>query len=446
MSAALETARQRRRLLQMGLVLVVVGSQPAWAQRPNEAAPVVVAQVAKRTVTAAQSFVGTVMPEKHAVIGSAVDGRVVEFEVEEGDRVEAKQKLAQLLTATISLELASAEAELQLRQQQLQELENGTRIEEIEQARARMAAARARHEFQQASLGRLEKAYESRGAVTDDQLEEARAAATEAQESYLEMQAAHDLAAAGPRPEVILQARAQVAYQQAVVDRLLDQIKKHSIISRFAGYVVKEHTEIGQWVNRGDPVAEVAALDNVDVVVQVVEQSVPFIRIGDDVRVEIPALPDEVFVGQVQAVVPQADQRARTFPVKIRLANDLSGGAPLIQAGMYARAMLAVGKSQQAVLAPKDAIVLGGPRPAVFVATGANAAGEAGSVESVAVDLGVAHGAWIQVIGAIRPEALVVVQGNERLRPGARVKLLEVLPDLPSAGPRGRSGDVAAQP
>lgn len=413
------------------LLLVCLATSCARAQPGQGAASVVVVTVAERTVTAAQVFIGTVMPEKRATIGSAVEGRVIEFFVEEGDRVEANQKLAQLLTETISLERDSAEAELQLRREQLKQLENGTRKEEIEQARARMAAAEAHRVFQQASLERVENAYRNQGAITEDELEETRAASIEARELYLERKAAYEMAVAGPRPETISQARAQVAFQEAVVERLRDEIRKHAIISRFAGYVVKEHTEAGQWVNRGDPVAEIVALDEVDIVVQVVEQSVPFIKIGEEVRIEIPALADRVFVGQVQSVVPQADTRSRTFPVKIRVANEVSSAGPLIQAGMYARAALPVGKQQAALLVPKDAIVLGGPRPMVFTVSGATHPGDEGEAKAVVVQLGVVLGSWIQVIGQIEPGALVVVQGNERLRPGLAVKLLDVLSESP---------------
>lgn len=434
-----ESSVQRRIIQALSLLLVLCQATMAFAQGGRGPAPVVVAKVAERSVTAAQFFVGTVVPEKHAIIGSAVDGRVVEFPVEAGDRVEAQQKLAQLMTETIRLDRESAKAELTLREEKLKELENGTRKEEIEQARSRMAAAAARQVFRNARLNRLEGASRSRGAVSEGQLEEARSAAIEAEEFFMEMKAAHDLAVAGPRPETILQARAEVAFQQAVVEKLSDQIKKHTIISRFAGYVVVEHTEAGQWVNRGDPVAEVAALDEVDVVVHVVEQSMPYIRLGDDVRVEIPALQDHVFIGKVHAIVPQADQRSRTFPVKIRLINEILPNGPLIQSGMYARAALPVGKSLTALLVPKDAIVLGGVRPMVFAVPDAANAGDEGKVRAVTVELGVAQGDWVQVIGAIEPNDAVVVQGNERLRPGTLVKLLDLLAPLPGTPPLSTS-------
>ena len=120
------------------------------------------APVVEQTVAATQTFVGTVMPLRVATIGSAVGGRVIERPVEEGDRVEANQAVAQLLTDTIALEVAGAEGELELRKQQLAELENGTRPEEIAQAEARMAAAAARQEFLDARYARMQSLLDSR--------------------------------------------------------------------------------------------------------------------------------------------------------------------------------------------------------------------------------------------------------------------------------------------
>lgn len=429
-------------------LLAVCGVACAWAtavhaQGPPGARPparIVAYRAIEHPVTAGQTFVGTVMPVKRATIGSAVGGRVVEFPHKAGERVDDGDKLAQLLTETIRLETVAAEQELKFRQAQLAELENGTRPEEIRQRRAEQEAAAAREKFQRARRVRLESARQvSPGTVTDDQLEEARAAETEAAQAYLAAEAAFELAEAGPRDEQIAQAAAQVAMQEAVVERLKDQITKHTVTSRFAGYVVAEFTEIGAWVNAGDPVAEVAALDEVDVVVQVVEQAAPFVRIGEEVRVEIPALADRIFTGTVVHVVPQADVRSRTFPVKIRVKNKITDDGPMLKAGMYARATLPVGAEQQAVLVPKDAIVLGTGKPTVFAiqqpgqgGDGRPTGGPPGPASEgpvaipVPVQLGVSHGRLIQVIGQLQAGQLVVVEGNERLRPSQPVEVTRI--------------------
>ncbi len=412
--------RQRVSVCTLALCFALLISNFAFGQPGAGPAPIVATPVVQQTVTAAQTFVGSVLPVQRATIGSAVDGRVVECPFDEGDRVAKGQKLAQLLTETINLELAAAKAELDYRRHQLVELENGTRPEEVEQARARMASSLARRDFMNTRLDRLRSSLKTR-AVSEDEFEETEAMAIEASEAHLEAQSAYQLAVEGPRQELLAQARAQVAMQEAVADKLADQIAKYTIKSRFDGYVVEQLTEEGEWLNRGDLVAEVVAIDEVDVVVQVVEQSVPFVKPGTTVRVEVPALPDRILEGTVVSTVPQADMRARTFPVKVRLRNEINASGPLLMPGMYARVALPVGQQQSAMLVPKDAIVLGEQKPLIYAVAGATKQGDSGQAKPVPVELGVSHGALIQVIGALEVGQLVVVQGNERLRPGQPV-------------------------
>lgn len=388
---------------------------------------VVVSPVTEQEVGVSQTFVGTVMPSRKAIIGSAVDGRVIEFPLNEGDRVSEGQPLAQLLTDTIALEVAAAEADLELRRQALAELENGTRPEEIAQAKARMDSAQARMRYLTSRRTRWETLYNTNRAVSEEELEEAVSSSIEAEQAYQETKAAYELAVAGPRKELIAQARAQVAIQQATADRLKDQLTKHTIISRFDGYVTAEHTEVGQWVKQGDPVAEVAALDEVEVVAYVVEQHVPHIRVGGQVTIVIPALPGQDFPGVVTEVVPQADVQARTFPVKVRVKNSVGDGGPVLKSGMYARVLLPTAERRMAILVPKDSLVLGGQSPLVFVVEPA-ADGKGGKVTPVPVQVGVAHGGLIQVTGPLQVGQLVVVQGNERLRPGQDVAIQRTIP------------------
>jgi HlyD family secretion protein len=404
-------------------MLLAIVAVDVRAQGPPQAALVVVSPVVEREVTVGQAFVGTVMPSKKAQIGSAVDGRVIEFPLNEGDRVAKDQPLAQLMTDTISLEIEAAEAELELRRQALAELENGTRPEELDQAKARMASAAARQKYMKARWDRWQKLYDTNRAISEEELDEAVATGIEAEQAYIEAKAAYDLAVAGPRKEQIAQARAQVGMQAATVERLKDQRTKHTIISRFDGYVTAEYTEVGQWVKQGDPVADVVALDEVEVVAYVVEQHVPFVRVGTQVTVDVPAIPGQRFAGVVSDVVPQADVQARTFPVKVLVKNQFTDEVPLLKAGMYARVNLPTGGKQTATLVSKDALVLGGRQPMVYIVTGASAEGESGKATPVPVQIGVAEGDLIQVMGEVQAGQLVVVQGNERLRPGQDVAI-----------------------
>mgnify|MGYP002628041390 CR=1 FL=1 len=423
----------------------------ALAQGPGPA-PVAVSVVQHAEVDAVQSYIGTVVASRQSSIGSAVDGRVQSFLINEGDFVTKGQPLAQLLTETINLEQEAAQAELLLKQHDLAELENGARPEELAGADARKKAAKAFHDFRLAQLKRATLLFE-KGAFNKEELHEIEAEAEAAQQVFRQGDENWKLVVAGPRPEKILQAKARVAMQDAIVRNLQSRVRKFTIVAPFDGFVVAEHTEQGEWVKQGDLVADVVALNEVDVLVNVRESHVAHIQIGQEISVEIPALSNLRLTGIVSSIIPQADIRARTFPVKVRVKNPILKSAakshsPVIKAGMIARAVVPTGAKRKGLLIPKDALVLGGPSPTVFVVDatvpdindpigdqgGAASSTNTGKVRPVPVQMGVSAGRLIEVEGAIKAGELVVVRGNERLRPGQDVAITETLD--PRAVPR----------
>jgi HlyD family secretion protein len=418
---------------------LALAARESVAQKKGGLPPtnVVTAQVIQREVVEGQAFVGTVQPTRISEVGSAVDGRVIEFPASRGDRVAKGQPLAQLLTRQLEIELAGAQAELANRNASYDELKRG-RAEEIEQAKARLAARDAEKKYAVNRLERWKKMQDKR-AYTEDQIEEIWSAAVTATNSYNEAKIALELLEKGARAEVLAQWQAKIEVQKQEIERIRDQLDKHSIRAPFDGYVVSEHTEVGQWVTKGELIATIAELDTVDVEIQVLETFIPNVRQGDEVRVEISSLPKENFIGRVAEIVPQADMRTRNFPVRVRLENKIVENQPLIKAGMFARANIAVGRVANAMLVPKDAVVLGGPSPLVFVSELAPAAQNAGptpgkpaTVRPVPVELGPAWEGQIQVKGNIKHGEWVVVQGNERLMPGQSVFVVrEIEPALP---------------
>ncbi len=75
----------------------------AVAQPTTPAPPVAVSNVVQKTVATGQTFVGTVMAARRSIVGSAVEGRVLEFRVNEGDYVKAGDVLAQIRTGTLEI-------------------------------------------------------------------------------------------------------------------------------------------------------------------------------------------------------------------------------------------------------------------------------------------------------------------------------------------------------
>ena len=389
---------------------------------------VVVTEVTEREVNVGHRVVGTVMPIQKSTVGTAVDGRVVEYLVNIGDHVQARQPLAKLRTGTLKIQLKAAQAELTLRHEELRELQNGSRPEEVSEARARMLAAQAIRKNSLTRLNRLQQLFQ-RQAVNETDLDDAKEQSEAASQAFQALESSLQRIEAGPRVETIAQARARVALREAQAELIEDQIRKFTIFAPFDGYVTAEHTEVGEWVSSADPIAEVIALDRVEVLSNVPAEQAVRLKRGAEVRVEFQELPGEVFTGTVARVVPVADNRTRTFPVNIRLQNRIEDERPVLMAGMLARAILPTGSRAIMPLVPKDALVLNGSRRYVFVVSAGS--GHSGPmVRSVPVSLGVADAGLVQVDGDLRAGDLVVVRGNERLRDGQDVTVtIEKLPE-----------------
>jgi len=390
----------------------------AFGQSPVN---VVAGRAATAQLASGQPFVGTVLPARTSDVGSAVDGRIVEFPIVDGQQVADGEPIAQLLRGLLEIERQGATAELDRRRQVLAELEAGSRTEEVDQARALVTGFEARLAYARGRLARLDRLAQ-RGTSTVDELQDAQ---TELQAIEAQLQggrAALKLAEAGPRQEQIAQAAAAVAVQQAEVERIDDQLSKHTIRAPFAGWVVERFTEKGQWLARGGLVARIAELDRVKVVAQVPDTSVRFLRVGAEVRLEFDSAPEQAWVGRVARIVPQADLLSRSFPVEVLLDNVIVGGEPVLKGGLLARAWLPVGPSGRVTVVPKDAVVLGVGRPFVYVIEGVSGGSTStGTVRAIEVALGAAVEGSVEVRGSVEPGQLVVTRGNERLRPGMEV-------------------------
>lgn len=393
---------------------------------------VTVTAVVQRDVSAGQEFVGTLVPTRISSVGSAVDGRVVEFPVNEGDRVKKGQVLAKLLTQQLEIQLAGAKAELELRRHELEEYKNGARPEEKAQSDARLMASKAGRAYHEARLRRVQKLREN-GTLTEEDLQQVVMAADQAIHAFTEAEAAWRLVQAGPRQETILQAEARLAAQQEVVNGIVDQLEKHTIKSPFDGFVVQEFTEVGQWLARGANVVRVAELDQVGIEVMVLENYIPQLELGDTARVEVPAFPGKIFEGKIALIVPQGDARSRSFPVKLFMKNEILPSGPLLKSGMFARVALPVGKADAATLVPKDAIVLGGKSPMVYVVIADPKKPEQMIARPEVVELGVSDGGLIAVRGNLQPGDKVVVQGNERLIPMSPVLITKEIDSMAQA-------------
>ncbi|SRR6056297_346502 len=406
------------------LVLLLVWSSGAIvvAQPPDVASPVTTAQVIRGSVKPYKTQVANIFPHRRSVIGSAVDGRVESFTADAGKEVQAGDELAVLRTATITIELEGAKAELALREAELAELKNGSLVEEIALAEARLAAAQAAARYAVSRFERAGKLFNDTVGLSQEEFELARSEALRADANLEEATNQLKLVKDGPRPERIAQAEARRDVQEQIVAGIEDRKRKYTLRSPFNGFVSRELTEIGAWVSQGDPVAEVIEIDPIEVSVNIPESNIPYVEIGQTCVIRVEAYPRRFFPGTVSFRIPEGDTRSRAFPVKILVENKpVDGKYPLLP-GMLARVSLPSGLRENALLVPKDALNLNGERSTLIKLVD-------GKAVPVPVRQGLFAGTLSQVIpleeGSLRENEIVVIRGNERLRPGQPVKVLQ---------------------
>jgi multidrug efflux pump subunit AcrA (membrane-fusion protein) len=328
--------------------------------------------------------------------------------VRQGDLVEKGQLICRLNDDTLRLQLAGEEASAQALAAALEELENGTRPEELARLKAEYEAAQAIAVKWDFELKRVQALYDSQQAGAKE-FQDALGDQLSAHNMMLAAKAAYDLGLAGPRKEVVAQARYSLAAQKAEVERLRTDLAKTRIVAPYKGHIVARNTEVGNWISVGGSVVEMVDLSAVLVRVNTPEKAIPFATSGSPASVHIDAL-GRSFSGAVKHVIAQADITARTFPIEVEVANPDYA----MKSGMFARATIVTGPEMETVAVPKDAISrqMGATFLAMVVP------GQGGQLMAIPtpVTVGLDIGDWVAITsGNVPPGADVVIRGNEMI-------------------------------
>ena len=228
------------------------------------------------------------------------NGRVQELRAEEGDRVRAGAVLAVLDTRTLALQADQARAQMDAQQQTLLRLRNGSRPEEIAQARSRLVAAQADAARAQQDLARLRGIAantQGRGVSAQD-MDRARSAAQVAQAQADEQREALRLAEAGPRKEDIAGAEAQLQATQAQLALLRHQISQGELKAPADAVVRSRLLEPGDMATPQRPVYALA-LAQPWVRIYVGEADLGKVKPGMAARVQTDSQPDKPIAGKV---------------------------------------------------------------------------------------------------------------------------------------------------
>jgi len=249
------------------------------------------------------------------VLAFEVPGRLVERPVREGDRLKPGDLVARLDTADFEREVARAEGAAAAARAQLEELEHGSRPEEVRQGEAAVASARADLDRASADFDRV-SALNREGVVSRRDFDAALSARDMADARLAQANEALDLLRRGPRSERVEGARAQVAQAEAALALSRSRLEKARLLSPLDGVVLTKHAEPGEVLPAGAPVVTASDLSRVWVRAFVEETDLGRVRLGQRAQVSTDTYPGRRYEGRVSFIASEAEFTPKSVQTK----------------------------------------------------------------------------------------------------------------------------------
>jgi HlyD family secretion protein len=231
--------------------------------------------------------------------------------VEEGDRVTKDQVLAILKTHRLEAMIKEAEAQIAAQQEMVKRLEAGTRRQEIEQARAEVAAAKARVLNSMQNFDRIRKTSGA-GATSKQDLDNVRAQLDVDKAQLKVKEKALNLALEGPRKEDIAAAKNTLEALKASLSLLKIRLGDMTLISPAPGVIRSRILEPGEMASPNRPVVTLALTDPKWVRAYVPEPDLGRINLGMKAGILSDSFPDQRFGGWIGFISPVAEFTPKT--------------------------------------------------------------------------------------------------------------------------------------
>jgi HlyD family secretion protein len=327
-----------RRYILIGIGLLVVLGLVAMAYRlfSREAAEVEVVRASAQSGESTEvggvvlSASGYIVAHHKINLNSKVTGRVKWIGVEKGDKVKEGQILVRLEDDEFRAQYEQAQGAASNARAYFQELQNGSRPEEIQQAQHNLDEARATLVNDKITLDRT-RGLVTEGVLSKQALDDATAKFESDQQRVNSLDKGFQLAKIGPRQEEIARARGalqqaegQAAYSKSLLDATL-------IRAPVTGTILERAAEKGELVTsgfastaEGGPqglVVSLADLNDLQVELDIAQDD--FARLGPKQKgvVTVDAYPDLHWDGVIAEISPQANRAKATVQVKVQILN-----------------------------------------------------------------------------------------------------------------------------
>jgi RND family efflux transporter MFP subunit len=352
---------------------------------------------------------GSLAANQQTDVAPETAGKVAAVGVDMGSYVRRGQVIVKLDDADFRIRIQQAQAQLDQAKATLRQNEAKIGLRPGQKFSPEnvpeVAAARSALDLAERNLRRYDKLIET-GDISRAAYDQQRAQRDMLREQYQVAihQAQQNYAAVANAQGIVDAAQTQVALAKR-------NLNYTAVTAPMAGYVSERTADVGEYVSPQQKVATIVSLNPLRVRIDIPEQAIPRIRVGESVSVAVAGYTDRSFAGHIARVSPSVSAASRTLTVEAEVANP--GGE--LKPGQFATIRILLPQSEPAVLVPLRALRTISGATYVFVIKN-------GHAEQRLVQSGQAEGDLIEIKSGVAADEPIATSNVDQLSDGLMVR------------------------
>ena len=403
-------------LVAVGIFVASCGGSKANVRKDEAAAnaqPVAIdvttAAAIKRDLPRFFEATGSLAGDQQTDVAPQTAGKVVAVGVDIGSYVRRGQMLVKLDESELKLRVDQAATQVEQAKAGVRQAEEKIGLrpgQAFDPNRvADVAAAKVTLDLAEKNLKRAEKLIES-GDVSRSFYDDQRARRDQLREQYEVA-----LAQARQNYAAVDVARTNVANAQSQLALARKNLSYAVIPAPIDGFVTERTADLGEYVSPQQKVATIVRTNPLRIRIDVPEQAIPEVKVGQSVSITTSAWPDKNFAGRVARIAPNVSATSRTMTVEAEIENN--GNA--LKPGQFATVRILQERAEPAVLIPARAVLNQAGVNRVYVI-------KDGHAEQRLVQTGQTEGDLIEIRNGIAADEQVATSNLEQLTDGIAVK------------------------
>jgi RND family efflux transporter MFP subunit len=402
-------------LVAVGIFVASCGGSKANVRKDEAAAnaqPVAIevttAAAIKRDLPRFFEATGSLAGDQQTDVAPQTAGKVVAVGVDIGSYVRRGQMLVKLDESELKLRVDQAATQVEQAKAGVRQAEEKIGLrpgQAFDPNRvADVAAAKVTLDLAEKNLKRAEKLIES-GDVSRSFYDDQRARRDQLREQYEVA-----LAQARQNYAAVDVARTNVANAQSQLALARKNLSYAVIPAPIDGFVTERTADLGEYVSPQQKVVTIVRTNPLRIRIDIPEQAIPEVKVGQSVSITTSAWPDKNFAGRIARIAPNVSATSRTMTVEAEIENN--GNA--LKPGQFATVRILQERAEPAVLIPARAVLNQAGVNRVYVI-------KDGHAEQRLVQTGQTEGDLIEIRNGIAADEQVATSNLEQVTDGIAI-------------------------